>query len=229
MSDSTGTQEHRAHLAEVVREHVWTTLIAAAFLCIYGFCALAAPEVKDLFTLSNAVFLYTLRVGGLLLALIGLWSLTGQIAALALNGAASCIIGALFVLSGGGMLIDGGAVSVNTLLILLFGALFFRAGLGLCSTCAHLARGGRVRVHDENERLMVPAQTIDAVRPPEPPIPVESPASVEHPTPSEPATPAVPTAEETPAPDASEAPEPEAPPEGFLAAMAKKPPTHDGT
>lgn len=230
MSDFPGTQEHRAHVAAVVRRNVWPAAIAAVLMCYFGFDAPwvfnsgASPLLKN----SAHLFDYTLQIGGVVMAGVAVWCLLGMVAALAVDGVVSVAIGLLFILSGGGMVMAG-SIDLNSILIILFGTMFFGSGRYNWRTYCHLAKGGRVVEQVYEETFLPPAAPVESARSPEAPIPVESPAPIERPTFAEPSTPAEPTAAETPAPEGPDIPEPEAPPEGFLAAMAKRPPTHDGT
>lgn len=213
MSYPANENDERAHVASVVRRNVWPAAIAAVLLCYYGFSRLLEPEGTGLFARSNWIFFHTIRIGGICLALITIWSLVGKRAALAADGVASIAIGVLFVLSGGGMLLDGGG-GFNTILIIMFGMMFFGSGRRNWQTYRHLVAGGRV-IEEYTETFQTPA------RPAAPPAhaPGRTPV-VETPVPH---VDDGPTADTTPTRQADVSEE-EAPPEGFLAAMAKKPP-----
>jgi len=216
----------QAHITEVVRRNTIAAAVAALLLCYYGYYGLAEPVVTDLFTRSHWLFYHTLRIGGVLMGVIAVWSITGMVQALAVDGVVACLIGVLFALAGGGMLIDsGGAVGMNTILIIIFGMMFVGAGRRSWQTFRHLSSGGRV-VTEEFFTTDAPAASF-APSPPSsaaPPVPAQAPVeSASEPTVE--ATPE-PTAETAPIPASrpEAAPEPEVPPGGFLASMANKPP-----
>jgi len=196
MNDSRYDEEHRAHTAAVVRRNVWPAAIAAVLMCYFGFQVLLKPEGTDLFARSNWIFYHTLRIG---------WCWLGMGAALAVDAVVSILIGVLLILSGGGMLIDGGA-GINTILVIVFGMMFFSSGRYNWRTYRHLSAGGRVVSEVYTETFQPPAQAAPPVARESEKPPADEPAVTE--SVSEPA----------------KEPEIEAPPEGFLAAMAKKPP-----
>jgi len=214
MSDSTNPNEHQAHVATVVRRNVWPAAIAAVLLCYYGFETVPIVPVaaSPLLENSNLLFYHTLRVGGVALASLAVWCWLGKPLALAVDGVVSVLIGVLFLLCGGGMLIgSGGSIGINTILIILFGMMFFGSGRHNWQTYQHLVAGGRVVTEVYTETFQTPVSTARSAEPA--PI-VEAPALY---------------VEDATAPDTLstrrvELTTEEAPPEGFLAAMAKKPP-----
>ena len=216
MSYPANENDQRAHVASVVRGNVWSVAIGAALLCYYGFKALATPEGTDLFSRSNLLFFHTVRIGGLALAVLAVWCWLGKPLALAVDGVVSVLIGVLFILSGGGMLIDsGGSIGFNTILIMLFGMMFFGSGRRNWQTYRHLVAGGRVVTEVYTETFQTPARPAAPV--------AHSPGRT-----TVVKTPPV-HVEDAPAADAApieqaDVDDDEAPPEGFLAAMAKKPP-----
>ncbi len=221
---STGQQ---AHIAEVVRRNTMSAAIAAALLCYYGYYGLAEPVVTDLFTRSNWLFYHTLRIGGPLMGLLAVGSLSGVIEVFAVDGVVSAVIGVLFVLAGGGMLIDGGG-SLNTILIMFFGLMFFGSGRRNWQAYRHLAAGGRVAREDVFVPPPSSAPCAPAVEPPVAEM-TSHPASVRptpaEPVPVEPVLPIEPVLERPPPVEsAPDEPEPDTPPGGFLAAMANRPP-----
>ncbi len=203
----------QAHIAEVVRRNTMAAAIAALLLCYYGYYGLSEPVVTDLFTRSNWLFYHTLRIGGVMMGGLAAWSLTGMVQALAVDGVVSILIGGLFALSGGGMLIDGGGVSMNTILIIIFGMMFFGTGRRNWLTYRHLTAGGRVSMAEvfTMEETMVPPSVSQPAPPTEPPAVV-------------PEVLAGPAPEPLPDPELESAPEPETPPGGFLASLANQPP-----
>jgi len=216
MSYPADENQHRAHVASVVRRNVWPAAIAAVLLCYYGFQALVEPQGGDLFTRSNWVFFHTVRIGGVAMAVLAVWCWLGRPAALAVDGVVSMAIGVSFILSGGGMLIDsGGSIGFNTILIILFGMMFFGSGRHNWQTYRHLAAGGRVVVEQYTETFTPPVRpAAPATRSPDPAPGVATPVR-----PIEDAC----AADTTPT-EQGDTGEEEPPPEGFLAAMAKKPP-----
>jgi len=205
----------RADAAAVVRRNVGSALIAALLMGGYAFGwfrvlglpGLAKPEITGLFSLSNWIFYYTLRIGAVLMALIAAWCWTGRLTALAVDAGVSIAIGSLLVLTGGGMLMDGGLL-INAMLIIFFGVMFFRAGHGNWRAYVCLSPGGRPDPHGLDDRPVVPQGHA--------PAPAASAVTTTD-RPGEPAPTAV----------GESAREPDPPPEGFLAALAKKPPEAD--
>lgn len=194
--------DQQAHVADVVRRNTTPAVIAALLLGYYGFFTLAEPDGTDLYSQCNWLFYHTLRIGGVLMGLMAVWSLTGMALALVVDGVVSMVIGALFALTGGGMLLDGG-VGLNTILIIIFGMMFVGAGRRNLLTFRHLSAGGRVSV-------------VEVLTPP--------PAARPPPTPKPPSTVDAAASQPRSVSPAEHEPELETPPGGFLASLGKRPP-----
>ena len=110
-----------------VRQNSGSAALAAACLIYFGFFYLAKPAGDDLFAIASLVFVYTLHIGGALLGMVVLLLLLGHPMALLLDGIVSVGIGVLFVLTGVAMLLGGGD-ALQTVLNVMFGAMFFSAG-----------------------------------------------------------------------------------------------------
>ena len=153
--DEIGHSEFERHATAVVRHSAGSAAIAAVLLCAYGFGMLAAPDPNDLFSWSNWFFFYTLRIGGIAYAMVAVWCLRGRPAALLANGVLSVLVGVMFMLCGVGMFVDGG-VSLNSVLITVFGWLFAGAGVRDYREYRHLVRGTRSlsdELHDGRDAL----------------------------------------------------------------------------
>ncbi len=111
-----------------VRQNVVSTAIGAAFLLFFGFFQLTEPTGTDLFSRANWVFYYTLRLGGLAMAAVAAWSLLGQFITLAVDAVVTVAIGALLILTGLGMAVDGGAM-VQTIINVVCGGMFISSGV----------------------------------------------------------------------------------------------------
>jgi len=117
-------------IAGRVRRNAGPAGVAAACLLLFGFGTGSADQrVTDLFTLGDAVFNYTLRIGGVLMGGAAIWSLTGRVAALLVDALVSAAVGALLVFSGSAMIAGGGGITVNYVLYLVFGGMFLSAGV----------------------------------------------------------------------------------------------------
>jgi hypothetical protein len=102
--------------------------IGAGFLLLYGFFVLQEPTGTDLFEQSAWVFYQTLRVGGILLLLSALCCWTGRIVALIAEGLITIAIGISLLTTAAGMFLGGGG-SLQPALNALFGCMFLSAGL----------------------------------------------------------------------------------------------------
>jgi hypothetical protein len=114
-------------MAARVRGNVVPATIAAVLMTLYGFFYLAEPAGTDLFSRSAWVFFHTLRIGGVAMAALALWSLSGHRHALLADAIVSWLIGASLILTGVGMLIDGGG-ALQSILNVVFGSMFVSAG-----------------------------------------------------------------------------------------------------
>jgi len=111
-----------------VRQNVVPAAIGAAFLLFFGFFQLTEPTGTDLFGRANWVFYYTLRLGGLAMAAVAAWSLLGQSITLAVDAVVTVAIGALLILTGLGMAVDGGAMG-QTIINVVCGGMFISSGV----------------------------------------------------------------------------------------------------
>ncbi len=115
-------------IAERVRANVLPCLIGAGLLLYFGFERLSEPTGNGLFERANWWFFHAVRTGGVCMAMVTAWSLTGHPTALLADAAVACPLGAVFVLTGPAMLIGGGD-TLNGALVTLFGGMFISDGL----------------------------------------------------------------------------------------------------
>ena len=120
-----------------VRQNAGSAAIAAALMIYFGFFRLLEPSGSDLFQRAGWVFYHTLRIGGIVMGLVGAWSLLGHRPVLLVDAAASIIIGALLILTGAAMGIDGGDL-LQTVFMIVFGIMFISAGVRSARTYADL-------------------------------------------------------------------------------------------
>ena len=116
------------NVASRVRGNAGSAGLAAALLIFFGFFYVAKPTGSDLFARSALAFVYALRVGGIAMAGLAVWSLLGHRLVLIVDALVSVTIGVVFGLSGVGMLIGGGDV-LQVVLNVVFGGMFISAGL----------------------------------------------------------------------------------------------------
>jgi len=110
-----------------VRQNVVPAAIGAGFLLYFGFLHLAEPTGTDLFNRANWVFYHTLRLGGLAMAAVALWSMLGQGITLAVDAVITVVIGGLLILTGLAMAIDGGDM-LQTIINVVCGGMFVSSG-----------------------------------------------------------------------------------------------------
>lgn len=221
-------------------------------MLFFGFAHLAEPSGTDLFGRSWLVLYHTLRIGGLAMATIALWLGTGHLPALLADAVVAILIGAVLILTGAGMLLDGGD-ALQTIVNVFCGGMFVSSGLrnrreflefrghkgrAVRSLLqSHAAEHSESRPADQSTRENGPEQT-------EGKPPVSSSATRLRQLPAHEADPAPSSGSASVQVDTSseggETPEAasprtpvsssEPPPEGFLAAFAKKdpPPQQDG-
>jgi hypothetical protein len=111
-----------------VRAHAGSAALGAALMIFFGFFYVSEPSRTDLFGKAAFVFIWTLRMGGVLTAVVTLWLATGHRPALFVDAVLAVVIGLLFIGTGLVMLIDGGHW-VQSLINLVFGSGFISAGL----------------------------------------------------------------------------------------------------
>ena len=120
-----------------VRQNAGSAAIAAALMIYFGFFRLLEPSGSDLFQRAGWVFYHTLRIGGIVMGLVGAWSLLGHRPVLLVDAVASVVIGALLILTGAAMGIDGGDL-LQTVFMIVFGIMFISAGVRNARTYADL-------------------------------------------------------------------------------------------
>ena len=116
-----------AYIAQRARANVLPATVGAALLMYFGFVALAEPTGSDLFSKGALVFYHTLRIGGVAMAVLAVWSLVGHKTALLADALVSVPIGGLFILSGAMMIADGGAL-FQSAINFVCGFMFIGAG-----------------------------------------------------------------------------------------------------
>jgi hypothetical protein len=120
----TGGEERRQSLtAARVRQNTGNAAFAAICLLFFGFGYFSPPAADSLFTAGDALFAYTLRVGGVAMACVAIACLGNKPVALLLDAIVSFSIGALLIVSAA-MMILGGGFGLNKLLYVLFGGMF---------------------------------------------------------------------------------------------------------
>lgn len=122
------TQGASREIAERVRANVLPGLIGAGLLLYFGFVRLSEPTGTGLFESANWWFFHALRIGGMCMAVVAGWSVTGHRTALLADAVVAFPLGAVFVLTGPAMLIGGGE-TLNGALITIFGAMFLSEGV----------------------------------------------------------------------------------------------------
>ncbi len=111
-----------------VRQNAGSAAFAAACLLFFGFFWFVLPTVTNLFSLGDAICNYTLRFGGIAMAVAAVWSWTGRPKALLFDAITSVPIGLLLIASAVLMMLGGG-FGLNQLLYILFGGMFIAAGV----------------------------------------------------------------------------------------------------
>lgn len=89
-----------------VRTNALPAAIAAALMIYFGYYQFFADQGGGLRGLAGGVFVWTLRIGGISMALIAVWCMMGHLLALAVDGIVSVTIGVLLALTGIGLLIS---------------------------------------------------------------------------------------------------------------------------
>ncbi len=111
-----------------VRQNAGPAAVGAAFLLYFGFFHLAEPTGTELFDRASWVFYHTLRIGGVAMAVVAVWSLLGQPITLAVDALITVAIGALLILTGIGMVVDGGGM-IQTAINVVCGGMFISSGV----------------------------------------------------------------------------------------------------
>lgn len=124
----TPPDERTNHLtASAVRSRVAPAAIGALLLLYFGFAHLSEPTGTDLYHRAALVFYYTLRFGGLAMALAAMALATGHRLALAIDAVTTVPIGLLLIGTGVVMFVDGGDMP-QSLINVLCGGGFVSSG-----------------------------------------------------------------------------------------------------
>ena len=191
-----------------VRQNVTPAAIGAAFLLYFGFFQLTEPTDTELFDRASWVFYHTLRLGGVAMGAVAAWAVFGHPITLAGDAVVTVAIGALLILTGLGMAVDGGAM-VQTIINVVCGGMFISSGVRNWRDYRFFAA-----TKTSNDPALPTRNLGDVDRRPhaspdvrrKPPSPSAGEGRGEGRAPRESTTPIAP------------------PPEGFLASLAKKPP-----
>jgi len=135
---ATEEQAQVTIMASRVRQNALSAAIAAALMIYFGFFSLLEPSGPGLFNGAALAMYHTLRIGGIAMALVALWSLLGDRTVLLVDGIASTVIGVLFVLAAVGLLLGGGRM-IDSVLYVVFGSMFVSSGLRNYREYFHLA------------------------------------------------------------------------------------------
>ncbi len=115
-------------LEERVRSNMQPAAISAGLLILFGFFAFAVPDGDSLFAKANLWLILALRLGGICMVVVAIWSSIGHGFALLADAITSVAVGAVFVVTGIVMVIDGGGALQN-LIIVICGIFFTTAGI----------------------------------------------------------------------------------------------------
>ena len=207
------TIEHRGEVGSAmrVRQNVAPAAIGAAFLLFFGFLRLTEPTGTELFDNASWVFYHTLRLGGLAMAAIAAWSVFGHPITLAIDAVVTVAIGTLFIITGLGMAVDGGAMG-QTIINVVCGGMFISTGVrnwkdSRVISATRIPKNPALPTRDHGDFDRSPRASPVIRR--KPPSPSQGEDRNEGRAQRESTTPIAP------------------PPEGFLASLAKKPPPSD--
>lgn len=121
-------EAHAKSSALYVTRNFWPVAIFAALLLFFGFYWFQGPSGSGVFLLGDTIFQYTLRIGGIVMAVLALLSLTGKLGVLALDGVGSAVIGVLLIISAL-LMMAGGDRSINQFIYMICGAMTISSGL----------------------------------------------------------------------------------------------------
>lgn len=139
--DLPASSQRSMDVGSIARRNAVPAAIAAAFMLYFGFLRLASPTGSGIFEQSNWIFYHTLRIGGVVMAVIALLSLAGVVINLAIDAVASLLIGMLFILTGGGMLLGGGD-PIQTVINVFVGMMFLSSARGNWSYWQFVQKSG---------------------------------------------------------------------------------------
>ena len=113
-----------------VRNNTGSAALAGGLLVLFGFFFLSWEAGTDLSTRATNVFCLTVRVGGLALIGVAVWSTFGHVPALLADAIISLVIGLAFAVTAVLMLVDvGWWILVQTLIYLICGTMFLNSSL----------------------------------------------------------------------------------------------------
>lgn len=104
------------------------SLVGAALMLFFGFGYLARPDGDDWFSKAGLVTYHTLRIGGVLLVVVGLLLRVKWAPALMIDSALAVPTGVILGVCGIVMLLDGGHW-LNSVILVACGGSFLTSGL----------------------------------------------------------------------------------------------------
>ncbi len=138
--------------AEDVESRVRRNASAAGFLAglfiLFGFCGvIGPPSGEGLFYYGDSLFQFTLRLGGIALVVVAVWSSIGTPAALAADAFTSIAIG-IGLMAGAVLMVVGNGSILTNLLYFVCGIIFITSGLRLWSEYSSLPREKKVHIEE---------------------------------------------------------------------------------
>jgi len=116
-----------ADMEERVRCNMQPAALTAGLLILFGFFAYGVPEGDSLFSKANLWLVYALRFGGIAMVIVAVWSSIGHGFALLADAVVSMAVGAVLVVTGVLMVIDGGG-TLQSLIVGVCGIFFTTTG-----------------------------------------------------------------------------------------------------
>lgn len=130
MSDTSTPNRPPVDIEQRVRENTNPAAFTGALLLVFGFFVYSGPSGEGLFRLGDTIFLAGLRLGGLAMIGVAVWSAFGHLPALLGDAVVSTLVGlALFISAI--LLTQGGGFDIPYALYAIFGFMLLRSAAGV--------------------------------------------------------------------------------------------------
>ena len=130
MSDTLTPEHLPVDIEQRVRENTSPAAITGAILLVYGFFVCSGPSGEGIFRTGDAIFLLGLRVGGLAMIGVAVWSAFGHLPALLADAVVSALVGLALIISDI-LLTKGGGFVITYALYAIFGFILLRSAVGV--------------------------------------------------------------------------------------------------
>lgn len=153
MSDQPSVISTPLDMGQRVRDNAGSAALTGALLVVYGFFMFAGANGTGIFRTGEVIFLLSMKVGGLAMLGVAIWSAFGHLPALLGDAVVSSLVGLGLIISAI-LLTIGGGFGINYALYVIFGLMLLRSAVGV--GVVYFALRAQVNAPEEEEEWVDP-------------------------------------------------------------------------